>query len=407
MKRILLVIIILTIPVFTFASIFTGSGTYSDPYSGGTLTGDQTWSLSSSPIYVSGDLTIGTSSVAGHLTIEAGVTVIFVSTGADIIITGLGQLTANGSSGAQIRFTADNNKNGIYGESGETWGHIAFWSMGVAGPSSLQFCLIEFGRKDGSPETPEGVGGGLLVDFNNITISDCIFRYNYASFGGGIFVNLGKNPSISRCSFFQNTANAAGGGIYLYNSSASIISNCIFDNNYAAGNGNPSYSGGAIQLGSSITDAEILNCTFVNNSAANTGGDALHFYNGGTVVNSIFWGSNNQIGFSGSNGIVDYSAIQGYSAQSHFTNCFGLNSSNDLDGPNFKNPTSKDWSIKVVSPCRDAGTTPSPTVPTDYIGNSRIGAYDIGAYEVQYTGWKTNPGNTDWNTASNWNPGSV
>ncbi|MBE0676099.1 MAG: hypothetical protein IH591_15695, partial [Bacteroidales bacterium] len=137
MKRIISIIAIVTIAGGIVSAQFTGLGTFASPYSGGTLTTDMTWAAAASPIYVSGDLTIGTAGVAGNLTIEPGVTVIFLSAGSDIFITGLGRLTADGTEGSKILFTADHDNDSNYGESGETWGHISFQSMGSAGSSVI------------------------------------------------------------------------------------------------------------------------------------------------------------------------------------------------------------------------------------------------------------------------------
>ena|GEM_PF-391640 len=404
MKKTLLVFLVILISVSGYSQ-FTGLGTFASPYSGGTLKTNQTWLALSSPIYVSGDLTIGTTSVAGHLTIEAGVTVVFISTGADLIITGLGQLTADGTPGNNIRFTADNNKNGIYGETGETWGHISFQSMGSAGASSITFCIIEFGRKAGAINTLESVGGGLQVDFNNVTISDNTFRNNYALFGGAVFVNINRNPSITRCLFRNNSVREAGGGIYLYNSSSSIISNCIFDGNYSKGQSAANYSGGGVQFGLTVTNAKIINSVFVNNISDRTG-DSFYTLSGGKVINSILWGSNDQAGFYSSAGTAEYCAIQGFVAGSHYINCLLLNSSDtDPGGPNFTNLSAHDFSIKFISPCRDAGInsygSPNVIPATDYLGNSIIGTKDIGAYEVILSRWQGTI-NTDWNDAANW-----
>jgi hypothetical protein len=99
---------------------------------------------------------------------------------------------------------------------------------------------------------------------------------------------------------------------------------------------------------------------------------------------------------------MNYSAIQA----GIYSTCLNLNSSNNAaDGPNFIATDGTNWSIQLISPCRDAGTTPSPTVPTDYLGNPRVGPYDIGAYEVQYNRWKTTASTNDWPTASNWDQG--
>jgi len=370
----------------------------------GTITSAQSWTnaYNSGIIYVgqtgNEDLTIGT---GGTLSIEAGVTVKFCTAASDLIITGTGSLTANGTSLNKITFTR--NYPSI-----NSWGHISFQSMGAAGSSSLQYCIIEYGRKDGALNSLESVGGGLQVDFNSLTISSCIFRYNWAFFGGSIFINGNRNPSIDNCVFLNNTAREAGGAIYLYNGSASVITSCIFDGNNANGTLATYYSGGAIQFGQIITDAKVTNCTFVNNTSAHNG-NAIYTLSGGSIINSIFWGSSNQLEFYTSTGTVDHSAIQGYISGSHYTNCFELNSSNtgttQLPGPYFTQTDGTDWSIQFISPCRDAGTS-SGAPSTDYLGNGRIGPYDIGAYEVQYSRWNGSSG-TDWTNGANWDGGVV
>lgn len=366
----------------------------------GTITTAQSWTnaYNSGIIYVgqtgNGDLTIDT---GGSLSIEAGVTVIFCTTSSDLIITNTGTLTANGTSSNKITFTRDY-------PSINYWGHISFQSMGSAGASSLQYCIIEYGRKDGALNSLESVGGGLQTDFNSITISNCIFRYNYAFFGGGIFINANRSPSINNCVFLGNTAREAGGAIYLYNGSTSLITNCIFDGNSANGTLATYYSGGAIQFGQIITTAEVINCTFVNNTSAHPG-NAIYTLSGGNIVNSIFWGASNQLEFYSSSGTVDHSAIQGFISGSHYTNCFELNSSNtgtlQLPGPYFTATDGSDWSIQYVSPCRDAGLSTGGPPTTDFLGNNRVSNYDIGAYEVQYSRWN---GSDDdlWGTPSNW-----
>jgi predicted outer membrane repeat protein len=365
----------------------------------GTITDAQSWTLaySGGTIYVgqtgNEDLTIGN---GGSLSIEAGLTVKFCTTSSDLIITGTGTLTANGNSMNKITFTR--NYPTI-----NSWGHISFQSMGAAGLSSLKYCTIEWGRKDGTINTLESAGGGLQIDFNNITISNCTFQNNYAFFGGAIFVNATRSPSIDDCVFLGNTVREAGGAIYLYDGSASIISNSIFDSNNAIGNLAVYYSGGAIQFGQSISNAKVINCTFVNNSS-NHPGNAIFSLSGGTLLNSIFWGSANQILFYYSTGNANYCAIQGYTPDSHFTNCFELNSSNigtsQLPGPNFTATDGSDWSITFNSPCRDAGTAAgAPTY--DILGNQRIELPDIGAYEVHYSYWNGNFG-TSWTNSNNW-----
>ena len=203
MKKILFFLLLLfCIPLSTFG-IF-GNGTFASPYNG-PLTANMTWS---GTVYVNGDVTVN----GFTLTISPGAIIIFLASGADIIITGTGVLTASGSAASMIRFTADFNNNGIYGESGERWGHISFQNMTqvFSTPSIINYCIIEFGQKNSSPFNFESSGGGIQTTYTYLTISNSIIRNNYAGYGGGIYVNANASPSISNCIISNNTAGTTG-----------------------------------------------------------------------------------------------------------------------------------------------------------------------------------------------------
>ncbi len=152
-----------------------------------------------------------------------------------------------------------------------------------------------------------------------------------------------------------------------------------------------------------------------------TRGFNIQYYNISNItnrprfINCIAWGSDNSI--THVNGLpqssdFNYCAIQDVSTPAaSYLNCINLNAVNDAaNGPNFVNPNlpAPDWSINLISPCRDAGTASYPGVtipPLDFAGNSRAGAVDIGAYEVNYNRWKTTASSTDWATAANWESG--
>jgi hypothetical protein len=129
---------------------------------------------------------------------------------------------------------------------------------------------------------------------------------------------------------------------------------------------------------------------------------------GARVVNSIFWGNPEKQVFlySTSAGILINNAYRGatYTSGSP-VNPVILNSSNSAsDGPNFVATDGSDWSVRFISPCRDAGVNSYTgiTVPTaDFEGNPRIGTKDIGTYETQYSRWSGSTSNI-WSTSSNW-----
>jgi len=412
MKKILFAIILFIFPLALSAQWYGDGKTPSTAYYG-IINGSNTmqvWNTTNYPEidYPGGVIYVGRSTSGqndlevedgGALTIEQGITVKFCTTTSDLRITGTGVLNASGSSSSFVTFTKDTQ---------ESWGHITFESMGSAGSSKFEYCIFEFGRiiATGSSGDPHpvryGCGGAIYTTFSDIEIINCTFRDNYSYFGAAIYAH-GVAPLISKCTFIDNEAREAGGALSLYSGASPLIENCIFETNHANGISQASYSGGAIFFGPNAGSVYVVNCTFVNNTSDHSG-DALYFYTSpnAKVVNSILWGTNDQIE-NGSSNIINCAIEANKPASS--VNCIILNSSNYPAGPNFVETDGTDWSIKVISPCRDAGTTPSPTVPNDYDGNSRIGAYDIGAYEVQYNGWKTTGSNDVWSNGDNWEQG--
>src|SRR4030042_974566 len=405
MKRILLIFVLLYSVQFAFAQ-FTGSGTYSDPYTGGTLSSDLTWNPGTDSVYVNGDLTIGTS---GHLTIDPGVFIKFLSSGCDILINGTGRLSANGSVDDSITFTADFDKDKVHGESGERWGHISFESS--TGSSSIEYCIIEYGYKSGSGL--EGYGGGIHINSNTVTVENCTIKNNYALWGGGIFVNKSVYPSISKCYFYNNQSAHAGGGIYFWNGASSTVTNCIFEINKSLELTYVNYTGGGLGTGSSCI-IKIVNCTFVNNTSSLTQGQSLTLDRSASskVINSIFWGSSDKqiycYSTSSASSVINC-AYRGITyTNGSPVNPVILNSNNDApDGPNFTDPGSSDWSIKFVSICRDVGVNSyiGVSIPsTDYNGDPTIYTKDIGTYEVQYSRW-TGASGSSWTNSGNWEDG--
>ena len=401
MKKILFIFIFTaTLPVLLCAAL-TGDGTYASPWSG-TLEGDMTWSGTK---YINGDIIVDNE----KLTINPGAIIVFISETADLIITGTGQIEADGNSSSMIRFTSDDNNNGTFGESGERWGHISFQDMTGSSASLIDYCIIEFGKVGTSPSVKENYGGGIHVDYSNLTISNSVIRNNYSGWGGGLFINIGENPTISNCLITNNIAANSGGGLYFYQNTSSLVQNCLIYNNTCTGGG----GGGGIFLGDFAGDVRFYNCVISSNATALHNGNNIRLFvntnpNRPRFYNSIIWGSDNSISYKTQTPSVtdfNFCAIQGYSGG--YTSCINLNSNNtgtNPEGPNFTNPIGGDYSIVFKSPCRDAGTTPSPAVPYDYNGNSRIGSYDIGSYEVQYSRWNGTT-STAWSIGTNWEAG--
>lgn len=398
MKRIVTVLLLLCFATIAKSQL-SGNGTYTSPWNG-TLAGDATWSGTR---YINGDITVDNE----KLTISEGAVIIFLSETAELIITGTGQLEANGSPSSKITLTADDDNDGTYGETGERWGHISFESMGSAGASVINNCIIEYGDVSStslSPVNPKQYGGAIHADFSNLTISSCEIRHNKAGWGGGIFVGDGRNPTISNCYIHENTATTSGGGMYFWKNSYSVFSNSIVTYNSCTGTG----GGGGIFIGGTAKNVSVVNCLISHNSGNSESlGHNIKIYNNSNTpkpqfINSIIWYPANSIVGSLYTTDFYYCAIQ--DPPLTYTGCIALNSANEAtgpDGPFFSSMSGDSWTLQFRSPCRDAGTTTSPAVANDYVGNPRVWNYDIGAYEYQYSRW-TGSTSTSWSTSSNW-----
>jgi hypothetical protein len=399
MKKILIIIIFASISWMAKA-VLSGSGTIGDPYYGSITTVIQ-WSNVAphfASIYVgtsaNNNLTIGS---GGHLTIDPGITVIFTQLKSDLIITGSGILTAAGNSSNLITFTK------VTGNS--HWGHISFETPGTATPitgtGSFKYCHVEYGYAVTTGQLPDNGGGAIQVNAPNVTIENCSFTFNKSSYGGAVAINSNVNVSIKNCVFLSNNAPIAAGALLVRNGSASLVENCIFNQNTCDGAGASIYSGGAIWTYTNVT--RFINNTFYLNTTKPTyTGDAFYAYNspGSVFINSVFWGSGNQVGYTGASPAISYCAFQTVKPASATNSIVITGVATD----HFTNPGGGDLSLLFISPCRDAGTTPTPAVPTDYLNKPRVFTYDIGAYEVQYSRW-TGTTSTSWSVSTNWSSG--
>ena len=110
-------------------------------------------------------------------------------------------------------------------------------------------------------------GGGMEIINASPTISDCVFRSNFAIYGGGLhcFTSIfgaTSNPTLQNCIFEENLA-YMGGGMRISHSSPDLI-NCTFSNNTSRVNG-----GGIHNLQSPTTCTD---CVFSQNRAVLGGG---------------------------------------------------------------------------------------------------------------------------------------
>ena len=252
-------------------------------------------------------------------------------------------------------------KNG-YGSS--AGGAMRFGGGSIANPNPVAANCVFIGNK---ADAGGAVSGGTAIN--------CTFTGNTSTRGGGMFGGNAVN-----CAFTGNRAvNAAGlgygGGMY-----TGTAANCTFTGNAAGSDGggawfitalNCSFSGGGMAGGTA------MNCLFTGNSAnpALKGVTSIHCtvvgggsVSGSTLINCIVW--NTSINSSA----ASYSDIQGGAAGTGNINA----------NPLFVNASAGDYHLQTASPCIDAGTATTPSMPaTDFAGGPRwLGSVpDMGIYE--------------------------
>jgi|GEM_PF-2290113 len=125
-------------------------------------------------------------------------------------------------------------------------------------------------------------GGGMCNDFSNPTVTNCTFSSNTAYVGGGM-CNTHSSSMVINSGFIGNTGHDHGGGVYNYDGSPSF-SGCLLSGNMAD-NG-----GGMFNI---VGSPMVTNCTFDRNiSTADFGGGGMYNYSGRPLVaNCTFRGN--------------------------------------------------------------------------------------------------------------------
>jgi Peptidase family C25/Right handed beta helix region len=124
---------------------------------------------------------------------------------------------------------------------------------------------------------------GGAIDSNNdtVTLSNCVFDHNFATFDGGAVRNNGGNMTVTGCTFSNNTSaepSGQGGGLK-QNGASMTVTNTTFINNSAD-------AGGGFHIGTGTTNTTLTNCTFYGNTA--TFGGAVEARASGTFQNCTF-----------------------------------------------------------------------------------------------------------------------
>ncbi|MEE8458731.1 MAG: choice-of-anchor Q domain-containing protein [Phycisphaerales bacterium] len=174
----------------------------------------------------------------------------------------------------------------------------------------LDGVTITAGNADGGlVGSPLRDGAGIWIVVGTPVIKTCTIRENRATFGGGMAVVNGGDPTLIDCSFAGNVALDDGGGLHVDINSTSTLRGCLFtQNETSTDDGGGIYTDGAIELvscdfvdnaanasgggvrlsGLLETPSLIVNCRFSGNSANHFGGGLLIGFHVVSLVNSVF-----------------------------------------------------------------------------------------------------------------------
>jgi len=144
-------------------------------------------------------------------------------------------------------------------------------------------------------------GGGMYNSNSSPTVSNCTFAENSAFLSGGIgdgggMYNLNSSPTVTNCTFSGNDAGGSGGGMYNSNSSPTVTI-CTFSDNTA-------YQGGGMY--NLVSSPAVTSCTFSGNSSANPsgGGGMYNYYNSSPTVSKCSFYDN--VGGTWGGGMYNY-----------------------------------------------------------------------------------------------------
>ncbi|HET7713285.1 MAG TPA: cadherin, partial [Patescibacteria group bacterium] len=151
-------------------------------------------------------------------------------------------------------------------------------------------------------------GGGMYNETGSPTLSNMIFKDNFATSGGGI-ANRQSSPTLSNVTFTNNIAASLGGGMHNESSSSPVLTSVTLDGNSAPNgggmhnlestpkltgviflnNGGTSYGAGG-GMTNNHSAPILVSVTFSENSAGE-GGGMYNYYGNPTLTNVTFSGN--------------------------------------------------------------------------------------------------------------------
>ncbi|MEM7263484.1 MAG: right-handed parallel beta-helix repeat-containing protein [Planctomycetota bacterium] len=143
----------------------------------------------------------------------------------------------------------------------------------ISGAGTIRNCIVE--------DNTAFVGAGIaaLNSTGTVTVDNCIVRSNVAADpGGGLIAGGIGNLVVTHCEFRNNVSD--GGGAIACSTLTCLIENCSFiENSVVLPTG---VFGGALSIGpvhaetsTACTDAQVIDCEFIDNTSGFAGGAAI------------------------------------------------------------------------------------------------------------------------------------
>ena len=178
-----------------------------------------------------------------------------ITFGSEIIVTDTGGVTVDATSIGGLTISGNNATR--------------LFRVSSAGVLNLTRLILTQGNGNGAAN--DGSGGAVLMNVGTIvTVTDCMFSANSASYGGAIMnsdpsVGYGGTLTLRRCTFFGNTASNRGGAVYSYTPTnegtiRTHLDHCTLSGNTAT----VEHGGGLANINGTTT---LVHCTLTGNTA--------------------------------------------------------------------------------------------------------------------------------------------
>ncbi len=197
--------------------------------------------------------------------------------------------------------------------------HVVSHANGFSRETVIDGFTIKGGLANGT-DARDKKGGGMILEFADLTIENCLITGNEAEADGGGIYDESCTFLLNASRVAGNTANQ-GGGIFNIFDAAPTITNTTF-------NGNTATSGAGAFNFQALPS--YTNCVFELNSATVSGGGMLNDTASGDVINTSFRGN------SAANGAGVYNINF---ASPFFTNCLFTGNNASSTGGGMDNST--------------------------------------------------------------------